>query len=84
MPPTKKQSKRATRTTKDEQHKPLTKKQISAVKDSLHEKGMLITISGPLGNCLRLQPALTISSAQLDTFVAALKATLQTVRESSR
>jgi len=69
----------ASRETKE----PLPKKQVSAIKDMLHARGMLITVSGPLGNCLRLQPPLAITAAQLDTFIEALKQTLQSVREAA-
>ena len=62
---------------------PLAKKQVGAIKDGLHARGMLITVSGPLGNCLRLQPALSITAPELDRFVAALRETLVAVRSSS-
>ncbi|MDX2090120.1 MAG: aspartate aminotransferase family protein [Kofleriaceae bacterium] len=58
----------------------LGKNEVAKVKDLLHEAGMLITISGQYGNVLRLQPPLSITSAQIDTFVAALRKTLQAVR----
>ena len=60
----------------------LGKAEMAKVKDLLHEAGMLITISGPHGNVLRLQPPLSISSAQIDQFVAALRKTLIAVRGS--
>jgi len=58
----------------------LGKTEVAKVKDHLHAQGMLITISGMHGNVLRLQPPLTITSAQLDQFVTALRKTLRTVR----
>jgi 4-aminobutyrate aminotransferase/(S)-3-amino-2-methylpropionate transaminase len=58
----------------------LGKVEVSRVKDHLHEQGMLITISGWHGNALRLQPPLSITSAQIDQFIAALRNTLRTVR----
>jgi 4-aminobutyrate aminotransferase/(S)-3-amino-2-methylpropionate transaminase len=58
----------------------LGKKEMSLVKDSLHEQGMLITISGLHGNYLRLQPPLSISAKQIDQFLEALRKTLRTVR----
>jgi 4-aminobutyrate aminotransferase/(S)-3-amino-2-methylpropionate transaminase len=58
----------------------LGKAEVSKVKDHLHEQGMLITVSGWHGNVLRLQPPLSITSAQIDQFVAALRNTLRTVR----
>ena len=52
-----------------------------AFEDGLHELGMLITVSGMHGNVLRLQPALAISAAQIDQFLAALRQTLSKVRQ---
>lgn len=60
----------------------LGKAEISKVKDLLHEAGMLITISGWHGNVLRLQPPLSVTSAQLDQFTAALREVLTAVRGS--
>jgi 4-aminobutyrate aminotransferase-like enzyme len=58
----------------------LGKAEIAKVKDSLHEQGMLITVSGWHGNVLRLQPPLSITAAQLDQFIAALRKTLTSLR----
>ena len=58
----------------------LGKTEMAKVKDDLHMQGMLITVSGLHGNVLRLQPPLTITSAQLDQFIAALRKTLNSVR----
>lgn len=60
----------------------LGKAEMTKVKDHLHAQGMLITVSGLHGNVLRLQPPLSITSQQLDQFVAALRNTLRTVRGS--
>ncbi len=60
----------------------LGKNEMAKVKDTLHEMGMLITISGMYGNVLRLQPPLSITSGQIDQFLAALRKTLETVRKS--
>jgi 4-aminobutyrate aminotransferase-like enzyme len=60
----------------------LGKKQVAAVKDGLHADGMLITVSGLYGNVLRLQPPLSITAAQIDTFVASLRKVLAAVRGS--
>jgi 4-aminobutyrate aminotransferase/(S)-3-amino-2-methylpropionate transaminase len=60
----------------------LGKKEMGKVKDLLHEAGMLITVSGWHGNVLRLQPPLSITSAQIDEFIAALRKTLIAVRGS--
>ncbi len=58
----------------------LGKREMSRVKDLLHEEGMLITVSGTHGNVLRLQPPLVVTSEQLDTFIAALRRVLKSVR----
>jgi 4-aminobutyrate aminotransferase/(S)-3-amino-2-methylpropionate transaminase len=60
----------------------LGKTEMAKVKDDLHMQGMLITVSGMHGNVLRLQPPLSITSAQLDQFIAALRKTLTKVRGS--
>lgn len=60
--------------------KVLGKSEVAKVKDHLHDQGMLITISGWHGNVLRLQPPLSITSSQIDQFIAALRNTLRTVR----
>lgn len=58
----------------------LPKELVGKVKDHLYDNGMLITVSGPAGNVLRLQPPLSVSSAELDSFVACLKTALSEVR----
>jgi 4-aminobutyrate aminotransferase-like enzyme len=60
----------------------LGKSEMAKIKDSLHEQGMLITVSGWHGNVLRLQPPLSFTNAMVDQFIAALRKTLQTVRGS--
>lgn len=60
----------------------LPKKAMAAVKDGLHADGMLITVSGTHGNVLRLQPPLTITAPQIDTFITALRNVLARVRQS--
>ncbi|HEY4179308.1 MAG TPA: aspartate aminotransferase family protein [Kofleriaceae bacterium] len=60
----------------------LGKNEMAKVKDGLHDAGMLITVSGWHGNVLRLQPALSVTSAELDRFVAALRKVLVAVRGS--
>jgi 4-aminobutyrate aminotransferase/(S)-3-amino-2-methylpropionate transaminase len=61
--------------------KVLGKAEVAAVKDGLHAAGMLITVSGLYGNVLRLQPALCVTTAELDRFVEALRNVLRSVRE---
>jgi 4-aminobutyrate aminotransferase-like enzyme len=63
-----------------ESKQPLPKDQVTAVKDSMHEDGILLTVSGPLGNVLRLQPPLTITRQHIDACVAALASALQRTR----
>ncbi|MEZ4399811.1 MAG: aminotransferase class III-fold pyridoxal phosphate-dependent enzyme [Kofleriaceae bacterium] len=58
----------------------LPKAALAAIKDDLHDAGMLITMSGTHGNCLRLQPPLVVTAAQIDTFLATLKQVLASVR----
>jgi len=60
----------------------LGKTELAKVKDMLHAEGMLITMSGWHGNVLRLQPPLSVTTAQLDQFIAALRKTLTTLRGS--
>jgi len=57
---------------------------VSALKDRLQNDGMLLTISGPHKNVLRLQPPLTITSKQLDGFVECLRKNIDAVRSSAR
>jgi 4-aminobutyrate aminotransferase / (S)-3-amino-2-methylpropionate transaminase / 5-aminovalerate transaminase len=59
----------------------LDKKLVAKVKDTLHEAGMLITLSGTHGNVLRLQPPLSITSKEIDSFIAVLRTTLDKVRK---
>lgn len=58
----------------------LGKNEIAKLKDLLHERGMLITLSGPHGNVLRLQPPLSVTPAQIDRFIAALRASFAAIR----
>ena len=60
----------------------LGKTEMGKVKDTLHDLGMLITVSGMYGNVLRLQPPLSITAGQIDQFIVALRKTLETVRKS--
>ncbi len=62
---------------------PLAKKLVLGVKDALHREGMLLTVSGLHKNVLRLQPPLSITSKQLDTFTAALSSVLPKVRDAA-
>ncbi|HTE56706.1 MAG TPA: aspartate aminotransferase family protein [Kofleriaceae bacterium] len=62
----------------------LAKEDVTRVKDSMHEDGILLTVSGPLGNVLRLQPPLTVTRLHIDACVAALARALETTRGSAR
>ncbi len=62
---------------------PLEKVIVGQIKDHLYEMGMLITVSGPSGNVLRLQPPLSITKVQLDAFVVALRSTLIDIRKKN-
>jgi 4-aminobutyrate aminotransferase-like enzyme len=62
---------------------PLPRPQLAALLDRLHQDGMLLTVSGPLGNVLRLQPPLVITREQIDQFTAALRAALQGARAAA-
>ncbi len=61
----------------------LNKAAMAKIKDGLHAAGMLITISGLHGNVLRLQPPLSVTSAQIDQFLGALRTVLNSVRSAS-
>ncbi len=58
----------------------LPKAQVVGVKDALHDDGMLLTISGPHGNVLRLQPPLAVTSKEIDAFAVSLRRSLRAVR----
>jgi 4-aminobutyrate aminotransferase/(S)-3-amino-2-methylpropionate transaminase len=60
----------------------LGKSQVAKIKDLLHAEGMLITVSGLHGNVLRLQPPLSVSRAQIDTLMEALRRALVSTRQS--
>jgi len=61
----------------------LDKELVVKVKDTLYEDGMLITVSGPHGNVLRLQPSLCVTSKELDTFIVSLQKALSSVRDQA-
>ncbi|MCG8417508.1 MAG: aspartate aminotransferase family protein [Proteobacteria bacterium] len=61
----------------------LPRELVSRIADALQEDGMLLTVSGPYGNVLRLQPPLCITAEQLDTFAASLGGTLESVRRTA-
>ncbi len=59
---------------------PLAKDIVGAIKDHLYDAGMLITVSGPHGNVLRLQPPLSITAEELDRFIVCLNTALSEIR----
>ena len=58
----------------------LAKDLVTSVKDSMHEDGILLTVSGPHGNVLRLQPPLTVTRQHIDACVAAMGRALKKAR----
>jgi 4-aminobutyrate aminotransferase-like enzyme len=60
----------------------LPKPIIEDLKSRLHDRGMLLTVSGPHGNVLRLQPPLIITAGEIDSFVTALGQVLSEVRKA--
>ena len=61
----------------------LAKKHVAAIHRSMHDQGIMLTVSGPHSNVLRLQPPLTISVKEVDIMVRALRSALQSTREAS-
>ena len=61
----------------------LDKKLVVGVKDSMHDDGILLTVSGLYGNVLRLQPPLTVTRKHIDACVAAIRRGLDKARQSS-
>lgn len=59
-------------------------KLVAAIHTELEQDGMLLTVSGLYGNVLRLQPPLSITSKQIDTFIASLVRALGTVRKRAK
>ncbi len=59
---------------------PLPKDVVGKIRDGLFDSGILLTVSGPHGNCLRIQPPLSIKAEQISHFVSVLKAVLKKVR----
>ena len=62
---------------------PVPKPKMEAMRLGLQQRGILMTISGPLGNVLRLQPPLTVQPAHIDALAAALAELLPQVRATS-
>ena len=60
-----------------------TRKQMEAVRGGLQRRGVLLTLSGPHGNLLRIQPPLTIQRSHVDALAAALGAVLPAVRAAA-
>ncbi|HTM23313.1 MAG TPA: aspartate aminotransferase family protein, partial [Kofleriaceae bacterium] len=59
---------------------PVPKKSMEAIRLGLQERGIVMTVSGLLGNVLRLQPPLTIKPNHIDVLAAALAEVLPAVR----
>jgi 4-aminobutyrate aminotransferase-like enzyme len=62
----------------------LGKDEMNRVKDAIHQQGFLITLGGTHGNCLRLQPPLTIQPDQVDGLAAAIGRALVSVRAAGK
>jgi len=58
---------------------PMPKKAIGAIVDKLHQRGIVITASGPCGNVFRVQPPLVITADQVDRIVEAFDASIAEV-----
>jgi adenosylmethionine-8-amino-7-oxononanoate aminotransferase len=60
--------------------KPWSKEQILGMKDDLLRRGVIVTATGPLGNVVRIQPPLSVTKQEIDSFVehfaAAIRATM--------
>jgi len=63
--------------------KPLPKELVLRIKADLLERGVVITVTGPLGNVLRLQPPLSIARGEIDLFVDELAASLHSAARLS-
>ena len=61
----------------------LPKDLVGQIKSRMHADGILLTVSGPHGNVLRLQPPLTIQMSHIDTCVAVLKKALEDTRKAA-
>lgn len=62
-----------------ETKEPLKKEKMLKIAQKLKDKGVIITISGPLGNVFRMQPVLTITEEQIDKFVNIFEETVKEV-----
>jgi 4-aminobutyrate aminotransferase-like enzyme len=62
-----------------ETKEPMPKKAVGGIVDKLHERGIVITASGPRGNVFRVQPPLVITADQVDGIVEAFDASIAEV-----
>ncbi len=62
-----------------ETKKPLAKEKMLKITQKLQDKGVIITISGPLGNVFRMQPVLIITEEQVDKFTGLFEETVKEV-----
>ena len=58
---------------------PVPKDKMNQIKLGLHERGVVISFSGPMGNIFRIQPTLVITPLQVDRVVAAFDDTVTQV-----
>ena len=63
--------------------KPWTKDQILGMKADLLERGVICTATGPLGNVIRIQPPLSVTTQEIDTFVTHFAAAVRVAMKSA-
>lgn len=61
---------------------PLPKAVVMSIQNAMQDRGILLSVSGPLKNFLRLQPPLSVSNDEVDEMVFALKESLLCIRET--
>lgn len=61
---------------------PLPPTIVMSIKNTMQDRGILLSVSGPLKNFLRLQPPLSVSKDEIDEMVTALKESLSSIRET--
>jgi 4-aminobutyrate aminotransferase-like enzyme len=63
--------------------KPWSKDQILGMKADLLERGVICTATGPLGNVVRIQPPLSVTTSEIDTFVTHFAAAVRVAMKSA-
>jgi len=62
---------------------PLSSELMGVIRDALFDDGMLLTVSGPLRNTLRLQPPLSVQKHHIDAFITALRRAFEVARQTA-